>query len=236
MGRPGECVSVANSASSLKVPIGSTVPPRVRVAISHPEMDDLIVAISRIRVLLGGWPGQPGYLNFYSFGGPAASQAAITTLLTAIKAMFPSGMTYTVPNSGDEVAETTGDLVGGWSGGTQQVITGTGTGSYSAPAGFQILWRSASVVDGHRPIGRTIIVPAAGNVHDTDGSITSTALTTINTAVNALLAGSHNLIIWHRPKYTGKGADRVLVRPGSYVTPTAGAASDKMVVLRSRRP
>ena len=182
------------------------------------------MSISRLRITSSGGNVGTGYTNMYFQSITSADLTAVLNLLNAFK-----------PYCGDQVDETTGHLVGAWTTGAPQTVTMTGGGFWAAAAGALMLWKSATVVDGHRPTGRLLMVPCSQAFWDTDGTPIAAALTAIQAAGTAFLAASSNFRIWHRPLYDYKTKPATLKRPGSIVSATAAVARDMGTVLRSRR-
>jgi hypothetical protein len=182
------------------------------------------------------WPGAPGISTFFT--DPAAGQpdpAPLRTFFDAIKAYLPSGLTITVPGSGDLIEETTGHLSGTWSvTPTPTQITCTGSGAYAGNAGGVIHWLSSDIVNGRRVRGRTFLVPLIGSAFETNGSPISTYLTALTTAATNLLASSTwHPVVWARP-FAGTPQDPT-TRVGSKHAATSYRVPDLAISLRSRR-
>lgn len=187
-----------------------------------------MVNIQRVRVALTGFPGGPGVATFYALDGQAL-QTPVHDLFGRLLAKFPSTVTFTVEVGGDIIDPLNGDLMGAWVGAPTSVITGTGTGVYSAPAGVAVNWLTTSVLHGRRLRGRTFMVPLIGNAFATDGSIDATTLASIlGSAQQFVVDAATNLVVWHRP-------NTALGRTGGYGAVTAATVNDKAAVLRSRR-
>jgi hypothetical protein len=193
------------------------------------------MSLSRLRIISTGGNVGTGYTNMYFQSITTADLAAVLALLNAFKPYCPALPTYTIPNSGDQVDETTGHLVGGWTAGSPATVTMTGGGFWPAAAGALMLWKSTAVVDGHRPTGRLLMVPASQAFWDTDGTPIAAALSAIQAAGTAFLAASSNFRIWHRPVYDYTTKPATMTRPGSQVSASSALARDIGTVLRSRR-
>lgn len=176
---------------------------------------------------MSGVSGLPGVATFH-FGSSVTDMGALRTFWDAVKSVFPNTMQIQVPNSGDTINEDNGQIQGAWSGPSQAVIQGTGgVGSYLSTAGAMIRWTTPLVVEGRRPIGKTFLVPAMTSTFSSSGTISSSVVTTLQTAAtNLVVAYAGELKVYHRPK-AGHG--------GVGATVTAGTAIAKQVVLRSRR-
>jgi len=193
------------------------------------------VSIDRIRITSTGFSGATGYTNLYFNAATATDLNAVRALFEAIKAYVPTGVRYVFPGSGDTIDETDGHLLGGWSALAPADVVGTSAGSYSAPAGFVMEWRIAGVVDGHRPIGKTFIVPSGAAALATAGGVSSVATTAVNAAIVTFLASSTGFTLWHRPVYDRSTKPPTLKRPGGSFPIVSGTCPQKTMVLRSRR-
>ena len=189
--------------------------------------------MNRVRCVWANWAGAPGYSNFY-MDTSVTDPTPIRTFFEAIKTMFPTGLTISVPGSGDQINELTGTIIGAWSGTVPALVTATGgVGNYTGCAGGQVQWQTTSVVAGRRPLAKTFLVPLYGTKYDTNGSLDNTAVSTIQTAAAALVtAMSPNLRIWARPF---AGTATKAARVGSSVPVTSARVQDMSVSLRSRR-
>lgn len=171
-------------------------------------------------------PGGVGLSTFYTLDSVDAT-TEIGTFFNAVKGIFSDTTSVAVPSSGDTFDASTGTLTGAWTGGTAATYTGTTHSAYVAGTGLFIKWRTGSVVGGHRVGGRTFICPVLSNTFDVDGTITSGALSTIQTAANTL-AATGKIYVWHRP--TSPGAT-----DGSMHLIIAATVPDKVTSLASRR-
>jgi hypothetical protein len=193
------------------------------------------VAIDRVRLRSTGFAGGDGFTNFYFTSATGANLAALRAMFDAIKALLPTTVRYVFPANGDTIDETDGHLLGGWSAAAPADVVGTAGGAYSAPTGFLIDWKIAGVVDGHRPIAKTFVVPASGAAMGLTGGILSSAVTTVNAAALAFLSASAGFSLWHRPVKASAGPPPVAARPGGVFAIVSGSCNPKAVVLRSRR-
>lgn len=185
--------------------------------------------LNRVVVSWAG-PGVVGLaVNVLHFAGDvgAPSSSAILSAYSGLASSLPSGVTITVPNSGDVIEDTTGTLVGVWTSSGGGVVTGTAAGPRAAGVGFCVGWTTGGIVDGRKLRGRTFIVPIAGGAFDTDGTFQASAMTQFGTFANALQA-SGPLAVWHRPTTTG-GSD------GNSYGVVSNHVNDKAAFLSSRR-
>lgn len=194
------------------------------------------MAIHRIRCVWTGFPGAPGISTFYSIDAPL-DLTRLHGFFQNITGLLPSVVTISIPNSGDIIDEVTGNLLGGWSGGSAATSTGTATNVYAGPAGAAVTWQTGAVVDAHRVRGRTYLVPLDAGAFDSNGTLTSTAVATLQGAAGSLLTGTF-FVVWHRPR-AARAATGTLpalsAHPGSDVNITAATVADKVAILRSRR-
>lgn len=197
-----------------------------------------MVNISRVRAEWTGFPGAPGISTFYGIS-TSPPLAAIHNFFAAIVGLLPSDVSIQVAGSGDMIDPINGDLMGTWSGTAPALVTGTDTGVYSAPTGAIVHWLTGDVLDGHRLVGGTYLVPLAGAAFDLTGSIASTPLTTLRTAAQDYITyAGGSTVVWHRPR-VAKAATAykpaVTARAGGYSVFSAADVPDRAVVLRSRR-
>lgn len=105
-------------------------------------------------------------------------------------------------------------------------VTGSGSTAYSRAAGGRIDWSTGVIAGGRRLTGRTYLVPLISSAFDTDGLLTSTVQTGLQTAGDDLIAAMTGagipLQVWSR-----KNASSAVVISAS--APAKGA------ILRSRR-
>src|SRR5262252_3900039 len=148
----------------------------------------------------------------------------------------PNSLSWSIPNGGDTIDETTGDLTGSWSNGSAAIVTGGGGGgSLVGSSGAVISWRTSSIIDGHRPHGRTYVVPMLAVAFDTDGTITSSCQTTLlNGALSFVTAAAGAFEVWHRPK-RDPNPPHAIIRPGGRAPVTGALVPDLAAVMRSRR-
>lgn len=185
-----------------------------------------MATLRKVLVTWSGLNGLPGLSVFYTAAADDAT-ANLGTFFGAIKAFFPGSLSWSIPAAGDEISDVTGQLVGGWSGGTSSSTSGTGGTSYASGTGTYMQWGTATIVNGRRLKGRTFLAPMSTTQYDTDGTMNNTSVATINTAAATLVA-TNKLRIFHRPltgTFTGGTSDVV----------TSGVCADKVTSLRTRR-
>lgn len=197
------------------------------------------MTLARISVSWQNWPGAPGVSQFYGDGTSMQPFVdALKVYWEALKFTIPTGITLTIPGSGDLIDETTGQINGAYGGLTQPTpVTGTGAGNYAGNAGYVCHWLTTTLANGRRIRGRTFIVPAISATFDATGSIATAPLATIQAAAAQLVTSAGGIMqVWHRPVYA-KPATKppTLITPGSKATVTSTRVPDLAVSLRSRR-
>lgn len=185
-----------------------------------------MAVLRKIPVVWSGIGALPGLSVFYAPFGTDAG-ANLNTFFIAIKALFPPGMTWTVPTSGDTITDSTGLITGAWTGGSGGITTANGSGVYAAGTGAYVNWQTASIVGTRRLKGRTFLCPLTSGSYAASGTIVSTSQTTLQNAATTL-AASGNLLIWHRPTTPG-GSN------GSSGTVVGALVPTQVTSLRSRR-
>ena len=187
----------------------------------------MTVSILRVRSTWQNWPGAPGVTDFYSRDLIAANFVNdVRSFFDAIKANLPSGLQIQTSGVCDIINEATGTLEGQDSTATPAVVQGTNAGVYAGPTGAVIRWTTAGFVAGRRVQGRTFLVPLVGQ-SDTNGTIISAVLTTLQTAADGLItAGAGDFVVWSRPRQFSSGSAHVV---------TGRVIPDLAAVLRSRR-
>jgi hypothetical protein len=161
----------------------------------------------------------------YDTGNP--DTAALRAAYLPIAGRLPVGLTLTIPSSGDVIEDSTGALVGVWSGDTQQTIVGTANGSSAAGVGSCIGWSTGAIVGTRKLRGRTFLSPLSIECYDLDGTLTTSALQSTQSVAAGLL-GMGGLMIWHRPTSSG-AAD------GTSSGVLAYRVADRVSSLGSRR-
>lgn len=191
--------------------------------------------LKRCSVAWQGWPGAPGVSQFYlDDTGGQAQVDAIRAFFNSMVGLLPTGLTISVPNSGDTVDESTGKLTGTWSVPTLPVtVTGAAAGAYAGNAGAVCHWLTQSVTRNRRIRGRTYLVPLVA-AYDAAGSLAPSPQSTITNAGATLVASAAGLIhVWVRPVY--QKATGVMIRGGMSAPITSSRVPDLAVSLRSRR-
>lgn len=185
-----------------------------------------MAVIERIRCQWSGFTGSPGLTTFYT-DDAINFLPLVRTFFDAIKTLLPSAVTVSFEAFGARINDNDGSLNGSWSAGsTPAPVTGTIAGSYAAPAGVLVNWNTNTVVNGRFLRGKTFLVPSAAL--SSNGTVNDANIVTLTAAAVALLAGTPDMLVWHRPKTDPfvAGSSAAVLNP---------SVPDKIVVLRSRR-
>ena len=168
-------------------------------------------------------------VNVIHFAGDAGAVpvAAVKSAYANIASSLPTGVTLTIPNTGDIIDDTTGTLTGVWTGSGGGTVTGTSPAQAAAGVGACVGWQTGGIVNGRRLRGRTFLVPFSNVVYDSDGTLSSGCLTVVNSFAAGMLAAGP-LAVWHRPTSVG-GSD------GTSYGVTSYRVRDKVAYLSSRR-
>lgn len=192
------------------------------------------MAIHRVVARWTGFIGAPGYTNFFFQeavpGGDAQDNVdrVRAFFLELNNDFLPSDVTIDIQPDIAVIDEATGALTGYALADVGTPIEGQVPGAYSAPSGGLISWRTNTIAKGRRLRGRTFIVPLVNTAYDAQGSLSSTAIGSLNDAAEALAgdAFSSTFGIWSRP-VDGAG--------GTFGEVTSWSVPDMAAVLRSRR-
>lgn len=180
----------------------------------------------RLRVSWDGLGGLPGLSTFY-YGVASPNVSDCVAFFNAIKAQFPTALSWTIPSSGDEIDSDTGQLTGSWIGSGGGTVVGTGGNlAYAAGVGARVQWNTTVIVRGRRVKGSTFLAPLLGAKFDTAGTVDNTTLGVLQTAASAFAASGVAKGVWSRPT------------PGSIGTYAAindAIVPDRVTSLRSRR-
>jgi hypothetical protein len=186
-------------------------------------MDELVASWT-------GFPGAPGYSVFHSSHTSSGVHDALVSLFTSFKNLIPASVKISFPGSGRVLDAVTGNQIDVWGGETTDVVQGSEGGKYSAPTGMAINWQTSTIHRNKIVRGRTFVVPMAGVLYDTDGSLAATYVTDFNASVAAFVSGlAGAFVVWSRP-LTSSSAD------GLSCPVVSGRIPDKAAILTSRRP
>lgn len=193
-----------------------------------------MATMARIRALWEGWPGAPGYSNFY-FDASAGTQTAYQEMANNIGGGFdlmttllPAGLTITIDPEVVIMDDSNGQMQNIVAIDSPDPSVGTSSGSYSGTSGALIRWVTATFKNGRQVRGHTYLVPLIGSVYSSDGSISGSALSTLETAALGMLGSAYDRLVWSRPTTSGGNN-------GSSAVITTAFIPDLAVVRRSRR-
>lgn len=177
----------------------------------------------RLQVITNGYPGAPGYNNFYMVGGPGevvAWAAEVGALWNSLKTCLANGTTYAFDGVVEEFDLTTGQTTAIAAAAT---FSGNGTwGTAKAPGGTALVlqWRSGIYVNGREIRGRSFI-SGIGDIGDSNGVPNSTQLGQAQGAASAYSDSDYAAV------YSPTNADIVTIQ--------TGGCWNKFGLIRSRR-
>jgi hypothetical protein len=191
------------------------------------------MAINRLRVTWGNFPGAPGVSTHY-FSTTVTDFSPVRTFYNAISTLLPANVQLVFPNVIDTINESTGTLTGSFQVTQMAMVTSTqAAAAYSGASGAVVRWNTTGIWHGKRVTGRTYLVPLHGAAFQTDGSLAGTTLTTIGTAANAMCtAFGDTMRVWARP-FAGSATREP--RNGTTFSALSATVPDLAAVLRSRR-
>lgn len=190
-----------------------------------------MTTLYKLQAVWSGIAGMPGTSTLYSLAIPDVE--AVDAFFTAIAGALPSGLTISIPGSGDTIESTTGELTGSWSVGADQTAAGASSFPYAAPTGGLVRWTTTTIVAGRRLRGRIFIVPMTTNVWETNGTMTTATRDLLQTSASTLISAFEGqLVVWARP-FAGTPGNPS--RAGSHGIVTGAQVPDMAVTLRSRR-
>lgn len=200
-----------------------------------------MASLLRVKLRWSGYQGGPGYsiFHFRDFSGVAGSAAQVAGAVSKVDA-FISGVRFAVPqvvsmqtmSDVEELEDTTGELTNVYTGSpaAAQLGNATGTATFASAVGAVVNWRTAGVRNGRRVRGKTFLVPLSSAAFETNGTLSTAALSGLNTAAAAMVnpVGDGDLGVYARP--SGPGAT-----DGIWHVATSHNIPDMGAVLRSRR-
>lgn len=167
------------------------------------------MAVMKVRSLLQGWTGAPGYVALYfagSGGGPVSADAAdvaarVRAFWFAVRGFYPVAWTADVNRTVDVINDPDGKMTGQLDAGAQAQVVGSGTGNMGpATIGYLLQSNTANFFNGRKVHGRMYMVPV--RVAATGFTVPQAGdLTTIVTAATAMLTGGTSSfpVVYHRP-------------------------------------
>jgi len=202
--------------------------------------------IGKVATAWAGTTGGPGITQLYVANTTldALTQTQAQTAVNAVrlfwdtvKGYLPDEVLLTVQATVDQYEDTTGTLVGSITAATPPAtVAGTSAAVYSMAAGIKMNLQTIGIRNGRRVRGSVYLVPGASAAMTTNGTISSTARASINTAgnqiISTLAAANMNLIVWSRPL---KDAAGNVTRLGGWTSVQSVDTNEKSCILRGRR-
>lgn len=205
----------------------------------------------RVRTQLNYGLGSPGLMTHY-FGtddtaySEIEAQLAIDRVRDAFSIslqLFPPQLAFQVLSQVDVIRPSDGEVQDSLTGTERNFVGTNASGLGPLAIGLLLKLRTNTFIQGHRLVGRTFLVPIAGNL--TTAPVVPTSMTDAVVAIgNALNDSGINAIdnyVWSRPRpATAVGPGRPagparLARAGSRAKVTSYGSSTKYVVMTSRR-
>lgn len=198
----------------------------------------------RITVQWTGFPGAPGYSNFFFSADPGfwdggilnpdaevAAESARDRVIDAFDACrvwFPSGIQLETSGEVALIDSGSGETVTSLDIDTRSVDGyAQGDSDFAGPVGAVVNWRTNDFRFGRRIRGRTFLVPIATSSFEDDGTLTSSARDAFRDFGSTMIgSGGPALGVWSRPRDGGGGV---------FATVTNSTVPDLAAVLRSRR-
>lgn len=194
--------------------------------------------IFRVTARWGGFPGAPGYSNFYFSsgfldGGVLGDEAQlladrVSSAFGELSSTLPAGVTIDVDSEVPVIDSDSGTIQSfNTIDPPAQVVGSTGS-AFAGPAGAVVTWRTSDLRNGRRIRGRTFLVPIGSASYQDDGTLDSTRFEFLRGFADILVGGTGegDLGVWSRP-VNGSG--------GVFATVTGYTIPDMVAVLRSRR-
>lgn len=200
-----------------------------------------MAVVSVLKVEWSGFVGGPGLSQFVLEGDdPLDLQPALQALedfFVALAPLIPNNILLTPQTEALHYEHTTGVLLGATQLTAVGASTGTATGTWAAACGGSIQWDTGQIQNGRRVRGRTFIVPMAVNAYEDDGTLTSTAVSTMTTASGEISTfvgpnAANTFQVWGRPR---DATETQPAKPASLAQITGASVSDKVAILRGRR-
>lgn len=160
-----------------------------------------MVAMNRLRVEWSGTVVVGGGLSTFYWDPATGAGAAghIKTFFNSIKTAFPTGITWTINDTGDQIDPVNGNLVGTWSAaGTGGTVTSSGGPNFAVGVGTRVKWNTGGIYRGRRVRGSTFLVPLLANAYTSTGVLDPAYVSTIQTAAAALVAANPGLLVYSR--------------------------------------
>lgn len=153
-------------------------------------------------------------------------------LFSALVLSLPSAVTLTPDSVVDSVDDATGEIEDQLGITPATGFAGGAGGAYANGVGARYRWRTAGFRNGRRVVGTTFITPLLATVYESNGTLTSAVISTMNGAITSFLAAnatdSITAVVWSRPSAPG-------LSDGVAHAITSGTVPDQVSWLTSRR-
>lgn len=188
----------------------------------------------RVTARWAGFPGAPGYSNFFFAGGGGLISDA-QQVADRVRSAFQEIYTYMANDTSvaidPEVAivdSDSGELTGYETIDPGSPVSASGGGNFAGPVGAVVNWTTNDVRFSRRIRGRTFLVPLSNSVFDDDGTLNTNARSSVQDFADTMVGGDFDseFGVWSRPR-GGSG--------GVFATATGYSVPDMAAVLRSRR-
>jgi hypothetical protein len=196
----------------------------------------------RYRPVLGGFIGAPGINTFNGEMDviPQASDAqawatAVRAVYNALSNYLANGVTVTFPGEVTAHNEATGELTAVYGVTPPAVITGSASAiesQESRATQLVVALATDQIRDGRRLAGRIFIGPVGGGALGSDGQVTSSCRTAVQSAFSGVLdSPGPELVVYGPPKESGPNSGS----PGLKGTVTSVTVRTVPGTLRSRK-
>ena len=157
--------------------------------------------LARVRVQWGGLGVVgPGLSTHYFDEAGNGWSSDLNVFYDAVKGLFPAGLTWTIPNSGDLIDVATGGISGAWTDAGGGTVTAATAGGFAVGVGGRIEWHTSGIRNGRRVTGSTFMVPLLASSFSSSGFLQSAPVSTLNAAAVALLSQIDNVMhIYSKP-------------------------------------
>lgn len=145
-----------------------------------------MASLCKIQISWTGISTGPGVSTFYLDNTGTPDLTPFKTFFEAIKTSIPAAVTIKYPSSGLRIDSFTGAATGTWAATAPADTVATGAGTYSAPVGAIINWRTGVYSAGRELRGKTFVVPLASVCFGGTGLLQGTTQTQLQNAAIAL--------------------------------------------------
>lgn len=192
----------------------------------------------RVTARWQGFPGAPGYSNFFFSsgfldGGLIGDEAQmlanrVRSAFSEISSLLPNNVSISIDPEVPVIDSDTGVAQSFNTIEPPAAVSPAGDRSYAGPAGAVVTWRTDDLRNGRRIRGRTFLVPLSTFVYQDDGTINDSQFEFLRDFADTMVGGpgQGDLGVWSRP-VGGSG--------GVFATVTGYTIPDMVAVLRSRR-